>query len=137
MRVRKCFRELDQPVLVLKQLYQVHELLLVCAAGFGAVILSAVLFGMGLWGVIAMSVSTILVVSGLTRFFQMLRKGTPGHVQAKLHRWGILNLLPPGIRPRYLIPAPGLFSDQRKIRLMPIEGGSHGQCGIRSAYFGR
>ena len=137
MKVRRCFRELDAPVLVLKQLYQLHELITVCLAGLATVIIGTFLFGVGLWGIIVIGISATGVVAGLTHFFQMLRKGAPGHVRARLHRMGVLDLLPPGIRPRYLIPSPGLFSKQRFVRLMPVEGDTHGHRELRSAYFGK
>lgn len=110
---KRCYTKLDEPVLVWPGV-EFGELALSLAIGFGAGLVLGVL-GLGFLGLVLGVPGGAAVAMG----FKLLRRGGPGYVFSRVYRSGVLTLLPPGMSPPHLIPAP-LPGQPRHFRLSAI-----------------
>jgi hypothetical protein len=132
MLVRRCYQQLDEPLVVFMGL-QFGEVVIVLGAGFGTALVGFAVFGVGVLGILGLfgALGTSLAIAKLLR---RLRKGTPAYPLTRLYRY---RLLPPFLRPRYLIPLDGGREAGSKVRWSPVEGNDDQDRKARIAYFGR
>lgn len=129
---RPCYQKLDEPVLVWLGL-EFREIALALGIGAGTSTIGGFLLGFGFPGVLL----GFGVGAGLLVLFRSLHAGGPGAVFALLYRLGLCEFLPPGLRPRHLLPLPGR-GRKSSFRLSPVlgEDGGTGDSDVRR-YFGR
>ncbi len=132
---RRCYQQLDEPLVVAFGL-QFGEIVVVTGLGIGSVLGSAVLFGVGLTGLGVMIVGGSAAAAP-ARPFRQMRKGAPGRVLGRLYRYGILRILPSGLRPARLLPLPVAPPGKSRFHWSPIQGDDDGDRRSRSDYFGR
>jgi hypothetical protein len=132
---RRCYQQLDEPLVVAFGL-QFGEIVVVTGLGIGSVLGSAVLFGVGLTGLAVMIVG-VGAAAALARAFRLMRKGAPGRVLGRLYRYGILRILPSGLRPARLLPLPVAPLGKTRYHFSPIIGDDDGDRRARGDYFGR
>lgn len=129
---RTCYQKLDEPILVWMGL-EFRQIVLGISAGAGTAFVAAFIFHLGILGLLL----GFGVGAGILFLFRFIRSGGPGYIFSRLYRAGLLELLPPGIRPRYLLPLPPVGRDGR-FRLSPVQGEERNE-GISNArkYYGR
>jgi len=99
MYQRTAYQKLDQPVLVWMGL-EFREIGAAIGGGAAVAVGAGFVLGLGLVGlVLGFATGGMLVV-----LFRSLRSGGPGYMFAALYRAGLFELLPTGLRPRYLLP---------------------------------
>jgi len=125
---KTCYQKLDEPVLVWLGL-EFREVAVSIGAGAVAAILGGFLLGLGFAGILG----GFGVGAALLCLFRSLRAGGPGYVFARLYRAGLVELLPRGLRPRYLLPLPNAGAQARfRLSAMAAKGERHART-----YFGR
>jgi hypothetical protein len=132
---RRCYQQLDEPLVVAFGL-QFGEIVVVTGLGIGSVLGSAIVFGVGLTGLGVMIVG-VGASAALARAFRLMRKGAPGRVLGRLYRYGILRILPPGLRPARLLPLPVAPPGKTRYHFSPIRGDDDADRRARGDYFAR
>lgn len=132
---RRCYQQLDEPLVVAFGL-QFGEIVIVTGVAVGAVLGSALIFGVGLSG-LGVMVAGVIGAAALARGFRLLRKGAPGWLLGRLYRYGAFRLLPPGLRPSRLLPLPPAPPAKTRFQWSPISGEDHGDRRARLDYFSR
>jgi hypothetical protein len=132
MRVRRCYQQLDEPLVVFMGL-MFGEVVGVLGVGFGSAILGFALFGVGGMGILGVFFS-LGSAMGTARVLRGLRKGVPARPLSRLYRHG---LLPPFARPRHLIPLAPRPGERGRLRLSPVEGDDEHERRFQNRYFGR
>ncbi len=132
MLERPCYQKLDEPVLVWLGL-EFREISIALGVGAGSSIIAGFVLGLGFPGVLL----GFGIGGGLLAFFRSLHAGGPGAVFGRLYQMGLVEWLPPGLRPRHLLPLPVLRRGGT-FRLSPVESESRtkGELHVRR-YFGR
>lgn len=132
MLVRRCYQQLDEPLVVFMGL-QFGEVVMVLGTGFGTALAGFGVFGVGVLGILGLfgALGTSMAVAKLLR---KLRKGTPAFPLTRLYRH---RLLPPFLRPRYLVPLDDSREGGAKFRWSPVEGHDDRDYKARITYFGR
>lgn len=132
MLEKRCYQRLDEPVLVWLGL-EFREIAFSLGMGAGTALLGGFLLGLGFIGVLA----GFGTGAGFLFLFRGMKTGGPGYIFAKCYRLGLVEYLPPALRPRHLLPLPaarrgGVF------QLSPCVGepSSNGAPDAR-IYFGR
>ena len=115
MYKRACYQQLDQRI-ILGAGIEVRELGYAVAVGC---VIS--LIGFFIVGIIA-AVIGVAVGAGVAFLFRCLHKGGPGYAFSRLYGAGLLEYLPPEIRPRYLVPLPERRNEDGSFRLSPVSG---------------
>lgn len=132
MLVRRCYQQLDEPLVVFMGL-QFGEVVIVLGVGFGTAILGFATLGVGVSGVLGLLVALGISV-GVAKLLRKLRKGVPAYPLTRLYRY---RLLPPFLRPRYLLPLEGARGGGARVRWSPVEGHDVRDQKARITYFGR
>ena len=132
MYERTCYQKLDEPIVVWMGV-EYREVVMAVAAGFATGLVTALFLGfVGLFVGFA-------VGAGMLSLFRYLHKGGPGYVFTRIYRKGLLEFLPPGIRPRHLLPIPPEARGRNgRFRLSPVSSKDPAD-GAEDArkYFGR
>jgi hypothetical protein len=129
---RTCYQKLDEPVLVWLGL-EFREIALSMGVGAGVAITAAFVLGLGFIG-IALGFGC---GGGLICLFRSLRSGGPGYVFSRLYRLGLFEVLPPGLRPRHLLPLPGHGRESRFLLSAVLGEGNLDERRNAFKYFGR
>ncbi|HEV3026599.1 MAG TPA: hypothetical protein VG457_03460 [Planctomycetota bacterium] len=132
MLVRKCYQQLDEPLVVFMGL-QFGEVVIVLGVGFATGILGFATLGVGVLGILGLF-GALGASLGVAKGLRKLRKGVPAYPLTRLYRY---RLLPPFLRPRYLLPLEGAGSGSAKVRWSPVEGNDDRDQRARITYFGR
>jgi hypothetical protein len=132
MLVKKCYQQLDEPLVVFMGL-QFVEVVIVLGVGFGTGILGFAVFGVGVLGIVGLF-GALGAALGIAKLLRRLRKGTPAYLLTRLYRY---RFLPGFLRPRYLVPLLGARDGGAKVRLSPVEGNDERDQRARISYFGR
>lgn len=135
LQARRCYQQLDAPLVVAFGL-QFGEIVVVTGLGIGGILGSAVVFGVGLTG-LAFMIAGVGAAAALARAFRLMRKGAPGWVLGRLYRYGILRILPRGLRPARLLPLPVAPLGMTRYHFSPIKGDDDGDRRARGDYFER
>ena len=131
---RPCYQKLDEPVLVWAGL-EFREVAIGIGLGMGTALVASLSLGLGLVGLLL----GFALGGGVLCLFRALRTGGPGYVFSRIYRAGLLEFLPAGIRPRYLIPLPRWGKgNEGRFRLSPVssEDTTDGADDARK-YYGR
>lgn len=132
MLVRKCYQQLDEPLVVFMGL-QFGEVVIALGVGFAVAFIGFALLGVGVLGVLGLF-GALGATLGVAKVLRNLRKGVPAYPLTRLYHY---RLLPPFLRPRYLLPLDGMKIDGAKVRWSPVEGNDERDRRARNTYYGR
>jgi hypothetical protein len=132
---RRCYQQLDEPLVVAFGL-QFGEIVIVTGLAIGGILGSAIFFGVGMVG-LGVMLASVGAAAAVARLFRLMRKGAPGRILGRLYRYGILRILPTGIRPPRLLPLPGAPPRQARFHFSPIIGDDDVDRRARRTYFAR
>lgn len=132
MVVRRCYQQLDEPLVVFMGL-EFREVVIVLGVGFGTATIGFATLGVGVLGVFGL-LAALGASVGAAKVLRKLRKGTPAYPLTQLYRF---RLLPSFLRPRYLVPLLVTREGGRKVSFSPVEGDDDRDLRARIAYFGR
>jgi|GEM_PF-4328673 len=129
---KRCYQKLDEPVVVWLGL-EFHEVVVSIGTGMLVALIAMFLAGLGLVGLVL----GLAAGAGIMALFRSLKRGGPGYVFSRLYRWGLLDLLPNGLRPRHLLPIPGA-GRRARFRMSPVLGEEKDHGASNAAkYYGR